>query len=137
MQRLQILSNLYLMNFKRRVDLNLNSQPFVFAICQIDHVKLPTDKTTSRSFFFLGGHPLTTWIVQGEVVRQTYTLLHKPYLVKVTTKGEEGQKYPKIWSRGLLMSPSLHFSYLLCTVGKMEPPTTFNFSIREAYYTSY
>ena len=31
-------------------------------------------------------------------------LIHKPYLVKVSTK-IRGSKYPKIWTRGLWMSP--------------------------------
>ena len=32
-------------------------------------------------------------------------LLHKPYLVKVTTKGGGDQKYLKIWPRGLWIAP--------------------------------
>ena len=40
---------------------------------------------------------------EGEISQMTI-LLNKLYLVKVTTKGrgaEGGQKYPKIWPRGL------------------------------------
>ena len=40
-------------------------------------------------------------------------LLNKPYLVKVTTKGEEGQKYPKIWPRGLWMTPISRLVYVV------------------------
>ena len=32
-------------------------------------------------------------------------LLHKHYLVKRTTEGEGDQTYPKIWPRGLWMTP--------------------------------
>ena len=35
-------------------------------------------------------------------------LSHKPYLVKVTTKGGGGQKYPKFWPRCLWMTPNYH-----------------------------
>ena len=33
--------------------------------------------------------------LRGRGVSRTTILLHKPYLVKVTTKGGGGQKYPK------------------------------------------
>ena len=51
-------------------------------------------------------HPKTTWTdEEGGGVSQMTILLHKPYLVKVTTKGERGLKYPKNWPRGLWMTP--------------------------------
>ena len=41
----------------------------------------------------------------GRGVNQMSILLHKPYLVKGSTKGERGQKYPKTCLYGLWMTP--------------------------------
>ena len=43
--------------------------------------------------------------VKGEGVAQMSTLLNKNYLVKVSTKGEGGQKCPKFCLRGLYTAP--------------------------------
>ena len=52
----------------------------------------------------------------GRGVSQMTILLHKPYLVKVTTKGEGGQKYPKIWPRGLWMTPNANTANAILAV---------------------
>ena len=43
--------------------------------------------------------------VRGRGVAQMSTLLNKSYLVKVSTKGEGGQKCPKFCLRGLYTAP--------------------------------
>ena len=43
--------------------------------------------------------------LRGRGVAQMSTLLNKSYLVKVSTKGERGQKCPKFCLRGLYTAP--------------------------------
>ena len=43
--------------------------------------------------------------LRGRGVAQMSTLLNKSYLVKVSTKGEGGQKCPKFCLRGLYTAP--------------------------------
>ena len=43
-------------------------------------------------------------------VAQISTLLNKSYLVKLSTKGEGGQKYPKFCLRGLYTAPNENLS---------------------------
>ena len=47
----------------------------------------------------------TTWSVEGEGVSQITILLHKPYLVKVNTKGGGGSKIPKILTTWFMDDP--------------------------------
>ena len=49
--------------------------------------------------------------VEGEGIRQMTILLHKPYLVKVITKGEWCQNTQKKLARGLWMTPSSEFDF--------------------------
>ena len=57
-------------------------------------------------FFTLGDIHKPRGQLRWRGVSQMTILLHKPYLVKATTKGGGGgQKYPKFWPRGLWMIP--------------------------------
>ena len=50
-------------------------------------------------------------LMGGGLAKWQFYYISKPYLLKVTTKGEGPQKYPKYWPRGLWMTPggiSLH-----------------------------
>ena len=48
------------------------------------------------------------WIVGEGVGYPNDLFITNPYLIKGTTKGGGGQKYPKIRPRGLWMTPKFH-----------------------------
>ena len=67
------------------------------------------------------------WTDEGEGVGQMTILLHKPYLVKVTTKW--GSKIPKILTTWFMDDSTHKFSKKQTNISRMEPkksmsPTT-------------